>query len=182
MREISAKINFAKQDMNAKGIDACSEEERKMMWMHKTTIKIFIQMELEACRDECKLLLRCHHCIINICPEESCPPMPLSIPPDYAKNLMRRWETARKGILPPTLKMTLKRYYPLPVRQSPVPPHPEIPLCLSSLPCTESEPSGDDRTERDSLEAPADGSEEERSEIPLAGEPDDMTGTHRDGE
>ena len=35
---------------------------------------------------------------------------------------------------------------------------------------------------RDSLGAPADGREEEQSEIPLAGEPDDMPGKHRDGE
>ena len=68
-----------------------------------------------------------------------------------------------KGILPPTLKMTTRKYYPLLVRQSPVPPHPETPSYLSSLPCTESESSGDDQTERDSLEAPADGSEGERS-------------------
>ena len=39
-----------------------------------------------------------------------------------------------------------------------------------------------DQSESDSLKAPADRSEEERSEIPLAGEPDDMTGKRRDGE
>ena len=89
---------------------------------------------------------------------------------------------AANGILQPTRKMILKKYYPLPVRQSPVLPHPEIPLCLSSLPCTELESSEDDQIERGSLEALADGSEEERSEIPLAGEPDDKTGKHRDGE
>ena len=87
---------------------------------------------------------------------------------------------ARKGILPPTLKMTTKKYYLLLVRQSPVPPHPETPSYLSSLPCTESESSGDDQTESGSLEAPADGSEEERSEIALVGKPDDMTGKHRE--
>ena len=89
---------------------------------------------------------------------------------------------ARKDIFPSTLTMTTKKYYPLLVRQSPVPPHPETPSYLSSLSCTESESSGDDQTESDSLEAPADGSEEERSEISLVGESDDMTGKHRGGE
>ena len=87
---------------------------------------------------------------------------------------------ARKGILPPTLKMTTKRYCPLLVRQSPVSPYPETPSYLSSLPCTESESSGDDQTESGSLEAPADGSEEELSENHLVGKPNDMTGKHRE--
>ena len=89
-------------------------------------------------------------------------------------------EMARKGILPPTLKTNIKTYCPLLVRQSPVPPHPETPSYLSSFPCTESESSGDDQTESGSLEAPADGSEEELSENPLVGKPNDVTGKHRE--
>ena len=89
---------------------------------------------------------------------------------------------AAKGILPPTLKMILRKHYPLPVRQSPVLPHPEIPSPSSSLPCTEPESSGEDQTESDSLGAPVDGPREEQSETPLAVEPDDRTGKHRDGE
>ena len=72
---------------------------------------------------------------------------------------------AEKGIMSSTLKMTLKTYYPLPVHQPLVPPRLEIPTCSSPLPCTKSESSGDDQTESDSLEAPADRREEERLEI-----------------
>ena len=89
---------------------------------------------------------------------------------------------ARKSILPPTLKSTLKTYNPLPVCQSPVPQHPKIPYCSSPLPCTEPESSGGDQTESDSLGAPVDGLKEELSEIPLAVQPDDMTRKHRNGE
>ena len=59
-----------------------------------------MQVELEACSDECERLLRCHLYIVNNFPEEYCLPMPLPIFPDYAKSLMRRWEMAEKGILP----------------------------------------------------------------------------------
>ena len=82
---------------------------------------------------------------------------------------------AAKGILPPTLKIVLKKYYPLPVLL-----HPKIPSRSSSLPYTEPESSGDNQTENDSLGAPADVWEEKRSETPLAVEPDDMTGKHQD--
>ena len=89
---------------------------------------------------------------------------------------------AAKGILPPTLKMILKRYYLLPVRQSLVLPHPENPSCPSSLPCDEPKSSEDDQTESDSLGAPVDGPKEKQSEISLAVESNDMTGKHWDGE
>ena len=48
VRELSVKMNFAK------GIYVCSEEERKMVWMREVRIRLFLQMQLEACRDECK--------------------------------------------------------------------------------------------------------------------------------
>ena len=79
---------------------------------------------------------------------------------------------AKEGILPPTLKITLKKYYPLTIHQPLVPPRPELPTYLSPLPCTEPESSGDDQTESDSLGAPADGREEERLEISLIARPD----------
>ena len=79
---------------------------------------------------------------------------------------------AKKGILPLTLKMTLKKYYPQPVHQPLVPPHPEIPPFSSPLPCTETVSSGDVQTESDSLGAPADGQEAERLKIPLVVRPD----------
>ena len=114
--------------------------------------------------------------------------MPLPIPSDYAKNLIRKWEMARKGILPPTFKMIIKKYCPLPdrppARQSPVHlQHPEILSCSQSpMPCTEPESLGDDQTDSASLGAQADGRNEEQLETSLVVQPDDMTGKHRDGE
>ena len=140
--------------------------------MRKTSARCFEQMELEGCKDECKCLIRYNHCMANNCPKEYCPPMPVPIPPDYAKILMRKWEMAKKSILPHALKMTLKTYYPLPVHQPPVPPPPEILPCSSPLPCNEPESSGDDQTDSDSLREPADGQEEERLEIALVVLPD----------
>ena len=92
-------MNFAEQDVNAKGIAVCSKQEHKMMCMREPRIRLFMQVELEACGRECKWLLRCHHCIVNNFPDEYCPPMPLPISTDYAKNLMRRWEMPKKGVL-----------------------------------------------------------------------------------
>ena len=73
--------------------------------------------------------------------------MTLPISPPYAKKFMRRWEMTKKGILPHIIKMILKTRHP--------------------LPCTESEPSGDDQIESDSLAALTDGEEEEQSPSPL---------------
>ena len=153
-----------------------------MMWIRETRSRLSMEMELEAYRDECKWLLRCHHYIVNNCLEEYCLPKPLPILPYYAKILTGRWAIARKGILPPTLNMVLKGTTRVPVRWSPVLPHPEIPSCSLSLPCIEPESSGDDQTESDPLGVPVDESKEEQSEIPLAVEPDDITAKHRDGE
>ena len=97
--------------------------------------------------------------------------MPLSIPPDYVKLLMRRWGMVKMGILPTILKMTFEKY-PLPVHQPPLLSSPEIPPCSSPLPCTEPESSKDDQTENDSLERPTGGQEEEQLEISLAVRPD----------
>ena len=65
--------------------------------MHETRIRLFMPMELVAYRDECKWLLRCHRCIVKNCPEEYCPTIPLPIPDDYVRNLIERWEMAKKG-------------------------------------------------------------------------------------
>ena len=85
------------------GLIPCSEG-RKLIWMRETRIRLFTQMELETCRNECNWLLRSHHCAVNDFPEEYCPPRHLSIPPDHVKNLVEKWKMARKGILPPSLK------------------------------------------------------------------------------
>ena len=60
-----------------------------------------------------------------------------------------------KGILPPTLKMILKTYYPLPVRQAPVYLQQQ-----EKLSCQQ----------------------EEQLETSLEVHPDDIAGKHRDGE
>ena len=59
---LSAKRNFfVEQDENAtnpegstSGNDVlnCSEEERKMLCRREANIRVFMQMELEACRNE----------------------------------------------------------------------------------------------------------------------------------
>ena len=89
---------------------------------------------------------------------------------------------AKEGILPPLINMSLKTRYPLPVRQQPplVLPPSDIPPCPSSLPCAEPESLGNSQIERDSLEALADGQEEERRKIPLAARPDDILGKHQE--
>ena len=152
-----------------------------MMWMRETRINLFMQMELEACRNELNRLIRCHDCIVNNCPEKYYTLMPLLTPFGYAKNLARRAEMAKKGISPPTFKMILRKYYPLPVRQSPVLTHSEIPSCSPSLTCTEPESWEDGQTDSDALAAQAGGRKEEQLETSLAVQPDDMTGKHRDG-
>ena len=101
-----------------------------MTWMRETRIRSFTQMELDNCRNELVWLLRCFNCAADSCPEEEYPPRPLPIPPGYIDNLQRRLSKVMKGILPPTLKIILKTYYPLPVHQAPVhPQQQEIPSC-----------------------------------------------------
>ena len=94
-----------------------SEEERKLTWMRQKRIWLFVQMELKACRDEYNWLMRCYLCKVSNCPEEYFFSCPLPIPPDYMKKLDKRWEMARKGILPPSRKMMLKTRYLLPLEQ-----------------------------------------------------------------
>ena len=78
------------------------------------SIRLFMLMELENCRNKLGWLIRHHNCIVDNCPEEDYPPMPRPIPPGYTENLGRRMRKAVKGILPPTIKMILKRHYPIP--------------------------------------------------------------------
>ena len=96
------KINFAKQDVNAKSIDVYSEKESKMIPIRETNIKLLLLMELEKGRNEVRRLVRYEECIVNNCPEEDLPPMPLPIRPDYTKTMERRVEMAKKGILSPS--------------------------------------------------------------------------------
>ena len=91
VKNLSVKMNFfVEQDENAMNSEGafsrnnvlnCSEEERKMMWMRETRIRTFMQIELEACRNELEWTARTHDCILNNFPEENFPPvMPLPIP------------------------------------------------------------------------------------------------------
>ena len=114
---------FIEQDenaMNPKGTisdtDVYSEEERKTAWMRETRIGIFMQMELEACRDELDWLIICYSFAADNCPKEEYTPRPLPIPPDYIDNLQRRLGNVMKRILQLTLKMVLKTYYQAPAR------------------------------------------------------------------
>ena len=81
----------------------------------RNEIRTFMQMKLEACRDELDWLIRCHNCAPCNCPEEEYPPKPLHIPPDYIENVQSRLGKVMKGILPPTLNIILKTHYQAPV-------------------------------------------------------------------
>ena len=96
------------------GTDVCSEEKKRRAWMRETRIMTFMQMELEAYRDESDWLIRCHNCIAYNWPEEEYPPRPLPIPPDYIGNLQSRLGKVMKDILSSTLEMILKTYYQAP--------------------------------------------------------------------
>ena len=99
-----------------------SEKEEKMAWMRETRIRIFMQMELKACLHELDWLIKCHNCATYNCSQEECRPRPLPAPLDYIHNLQSRLVKIKRGILPPTLKVVLKTYYPLPPRQASVHP------------------------------------------------------------
>ena len=66
--------------------------------MRGTRIRIFMQMELEACLDELDWLIRCHNCAAYNCPQKEYPPRLLHIPPDYVDNLQSRLVKLKKGI------------------------------------------------------------------------------------
>ena len=103
-----------------------------MTWMRETRIRMFMQMELEACRDEFDWLMIASIGQSTII-QEYCPPMPLLVPADNHKSWGKRTEIAAKGILPPTLQMILKTRCPL-LDQPPIPPPPDILPSPSPLP------------------------------------------------
>ena len=124
-----------------------------------------MQMELDNCRNRLGWLIRCRNCSVDNCPEDEYSPRPLPIPPDYIDNFLRRLGKALKGILPPTLKMILKTYYPLPARQVPVHlQQQKIPSCSPSpMPCTKPN-SLRDQTKRWYFGAQADERKDEQVE------------------
>ena len=124
VRELSVEMNLFtelyQKTMNPKrtasGTDVCSEEKRKMAWMQEAKTRIFMQVELKACRDELDWLIICHNCAADNCPEKEYLPRPLPILPDYIDNLQRRLGKVMKRILPPPLKMIFNTYYQALVR------------------------------------------------------------------
>jgi hypothetical protein len=91
-----------------------SEEYRKLIWMREELIRMLMQIELEACWEELTWMINCHNCEALNRPEEEYPARPLPIPPNYIDNLQRRLINAKRGVMPPTLKMILKTRYQLP--------------------------------------------------------------------
>ena len=95
------QINFFEQGGNAMSpeettssehdVHYWSEGDRKMAWMREKRIKLFMEMELDNCRNELVWLIRCHNCAADNCPEKY-PPRPQAILPDYIDNLQRRLE------------------------------------------------------------------------------------------
>ena len=120
----SVKMNFFKEKIgnNIFEEDAqCSEEYKQMTWMREARIRMIIQLELESCLEEINWNIRCHNCETLNCPQKEYParPLPIPIPPNYIVNLQSRSIKVRKEILPPTLKMSIRTYYPPPARPAP---------------------------------------------------------------
>ena len=78
------KMTFIEKSVS--GMIPRSEEEKKIMRMRETRTRFFMQMELEACRDELDWLIRGCVYAVNDYLEEYCPPIPLPIPPATIKN------------------------------------------------------------------------------------------------
>ena len=92
-------------------------EYYKMMRTREARIRIFMQLELEACLEEVNWMIRCHNCKTLNCPQEKYLARLLPTPPpSYIDNLQSRLMKVRKGIFPAYFKMILKTNYPLTVR------------------------------------------------------------------
>ena len=114
----SLKMNFftekAGTDISEEDAQFFSEECYKMVWMREARIRTFMQLELEACEEEIIWTIRCHNCETLNFPQEEYPAKPLPIPRNYIDNLHSRLIKIKQGILPPTLKMIINTFYPLP--------------------------------------------------------------------
>ena len=95
----------------------------KMMRAREERVRIFVQLEREACLEEVSWTLRCYNCEVLDCPQEEYPARLLPTPPpSYIDNLQSRLIKARKDIFPASLKAILKSEYQFPVLR----PVPEI--------------------------------------------------------
>ena len=90
-----------------------------MVWMREARIRTCMQLELEACQEEIIWMIGYHNCEALSYPQEEYPAKPLPIPPNHIDNFHSRLIKVKQGILPPTLKMILKTYYPPPARPAP---------------------------------------------------------------
>ena len=57
--------------------------------MSEARVKLIMQMEFMACRDEFDIMIRWYHCAVNSYPEKYFPPLPLPLLTDYIKYLVR---------------------------------------------------------------------------------------------
>ena len=55
--------------------------KEKPIWMRNTRIRLFMQIELLAWREEPDWLMRYHQCAVNNYPGKNRPPTPLPAPP-----------------------------------------------------------------------------------------------------
>ena len=91
----------------------------KMVRARDDRIRIFMQLELEACLEEVCWSIRCYNCEVLGCPHEEYPARLLpTLPPNYKDNLQNRLRRVQKSIFPASLKMILKSKYQLPVLRS----------------------------------------------------------------
>ena len=92
-------------------------EYYSLMRTREARIRTSMQLELEACLEEVRWMLRCHNCEALNCPQEEYPARLLPTPPpSYIDNLQSRLIKGHKGVFPASLKMILKTKYPLSVR------------------------------------------------------------------
>ena len=101
-----------------------------MIRTREARIRTFMQLELEACLEEVKCMIRCHNCEPLNCPQEEYPARLLPTPPpNYVDNLQSRLIKVRKEIFPASLKKILKTNCHLPVRH----PAPETAVELDDV-------------------------------------------------
>ena len=84
-----------------------SEKYEKMVWMRQARIRMFMQLEPEACHEEIMWVVRCQNCEALNRPQKEYPARPLPIPPNNIDILKSRLIKVKQGILPPTLKMII---------------------------------------------------------------------------
>ena len=80
-----------------------SDKYEKMVWMRQARIRMFMQLEPEACHEEIIWVIRCHNCEALNRPQKEHPARPLPVPPNNIDILQSRLIKVKQEILPPTL-------------------------------------------------------------------------------